>query len=701
MSALSVQPPFPAFADAGGQPLEDGYIWIGTVNLNPITNPIVAYWDSALTITAVQPIRTSGGYPVYQGTPARLYVNSDYSIQVQNKNGTVVYSAPAATERYGNIINAQEVVYDPPFTGAVATNVEAKLAQTASIIDFGADPTGTSDSSSAIQAAINAVGQNGMITYPKGTYRISSTVSLLVQQVHFGQDAILQADSGVTIFSRTTNGFPGRIQFNNLRFEGTSNTGVAISITNNTPFVEIQNCYFSEFSTGVILDGSYCSNFFNTYFSYNLFGCKLLNECHSTQLINCFFDGNTYAGLCVNGDPVNGNLGANVHNITSMGCAYQNSEFGLWVESCYEFAAYSTYHEGNTKQDMRLGVGDGGTYGRFCYNFTVDSWQSSSPCGDGQNIGIEHAVGGNMRGLAFNAGCSTTATLLQVDGFSDKIEIDYHRFTTVTPTTTAPFNFIGNAASRVAVFNDGRALYPRSMTTAIRFGTMAAQPEGVYSGSVPSSGRPALFLESVGTNQDMVIKVTDLERHFDASNTLGFLVDHLNDRVETAYTLRPITDNTVALGGGSNRWTEVFAANGTINTSDEREKDLIGDVPQAWLDAWADVGYTRFKFKDAIEKKGEAARWHVGLIAQRVEQAFAARGINAFEIGLLCYDEWDDEFEDVLEEKEITDSEGNKSKVLVKTGERIQTQKAGNRYGVRYEQALALECAYLRSKLGA
>jgi hypothetical protein len=93
MSALSVEPPYPAFADADGQPLDDGYIWIGTVNLNPITNPIVAYWDSALTITAVQPIRTSGGYPVYQGTPSRIYTDSDYSIQVQNKNATVVYTS--------------------------------------------------------------------------------------------------------------------------------------------------------------------------------------------------------------------------------------------------------------------------------------------------------------------------------------------------------------------------------------------------------------------------------------------------------------------------------------------------------------------------------------------------------------------------------------------------------------------------------
>jgi hypothetical protein len=93
MSALSVEPPYPAFADADGQPLEDGFINVGVVNLNPITNPIAVFFDAAFTIPAVQPIRTSGGYPVYQGTPARIYTASDYSIQVQNKNGTVVYTS--------------------------------------------------------------------------------------------------------------------------------------------------------------------------------------------------------------------------------------------------------------------------------------------------------------------------------------------------------------------------------------------------------------------------------------------------------------------------------------------------------------------------------------------------------------------------------------------------------------------------------
>jgi len=63
MSMIEVQPPYPAFAGADGQPLENGYIWIGTVNLSPQVNPIAVYWDAANTIAAPQPIRTLNGYP--------------------------------------------------------------------------------------------------------------------------------------------------------------------------------------------------------------------------------------------------------------------------------------------------------------------------------------------------------------------------------------------------------------------------------------------------------------------------------------------------------------------------------------------------------------------------------------------------------------------------------------------------------------
>jgi hypothetical protein len=123
MSALSIQPPYPAFAGADGLPLENGYIWIGTVNLNPQVNQIAVYWDAALTIPAVQPIRTLNGYPVYQGTPSRFYAASDYSIQVLDSKGSVVYtsfngnvsSGSAATNATGNGTQTIFPVGSPPF----------------------------------------------------------------------------------------------------------------------------------------------------------------------------------------------------------------------------------------------------------------------------------------------------------------------------------------------------------------------------------------------------------------------------------------------------------------------------------------------------------------------------------------------------------------------------------------------------------
>ena len=93
MSTIEVRPPYPAFADADGQPLENGYIWIGAVNLSPQANQIAVYWDDAQTIPAPQPIRTLNGYPSWNGTPARFYVTDDYSIQVLDSKGSVVYTS--------------------------------------------------------------------------------------------------------------------------------------------------------------------------------------------------------------------------------------------------------------------------------------------------------------------------------------------------------------------------------------------------------------------------------------------------------------------------------------------------------------------------------------------------------------------------------------------------------------------------------
>jgi hypothetical protein len=98
MSALPISPVYPIFTDIDGQPLEAGYVWIGTANLDPQTNPITVYWDAAQTILAAQPIRTIGGYLANNGTPAQIYVDSDFSCKVMNKNGSTLYSAATSSQ---------------------------------------------------------------------------------------------------------------------------------------------------------------------------------------------------------------------------------------------------------------------------------------------------------------------------------------------------------------------------------------------------------------------------------------------------------------------------------------------------------------------------------------------------------------------------------------------------------------------------
>lgn len=89
------------------------------------------------------------------------------------------------------------------------------------------------------------------------------------------------------------------------------------------------------------------------------------------------------------------------------------------------------------------------------------------------------------------------------------------------------------------------------------------------------------------------------------------------------------TDNNKALGAPTRCFSVVYAGTGAINTSDARDKKHIGAIPDDWLNAWADVQWQRYRFRQAGTGKGQKGRWHVGLVAQAVHSAFARHGLDA------------------------------------------------------------------------
>lgn len=90
---LPVETPFKVYTGLDGKPLDNGYVYFGIANQNPITAPVTVYWDAAGTQPAAQPLRTVNGYIMRAGTPANVFFDGAYSELVQDSKGRQVFYA--------------------------------------------------------------------------------------------------------------------------------------------------------------------------------------------------------------------------------------------------------------------------------------------------------------------------------------------------------------------------------------------------------------------------------------------------------------------------------------------------------------------------------------------------------------------------------------------------------------------------------
>ena len=165
--------------------------------------------------------------------------------------------------------------------------------------------------------------------------------------------------------------------------------------------------------------------------------------------------------------------------------------------------------------------------------------------------------------------------------------------------------------------------------------------------------------------------------------TAGIRGQHKNI-LELSYTsILPCVNNQMNLGSGQHTFANTYLNASPTILSDAREKTDISNVPDAVLDAWGEVNWEQFRMVSAVEEKGLNARTHTGLVAQRIDEVFRRHGLDACKYGLLCHDSWEARPEQMNEKGEVV----------------FEAVEAGDKWSVRYEEALAMEATYQRREV--
>lgn len=250
------------FCDANGAPLGAGTVAFYI----PGTTTLKVTWKDPEQGTAnTNPVNLDSA------GEAIIYGFGQYRQVVKDKNGVLVWDQltqdgiSEATQvvdsfaaELANETNPAEgtalVGYFQSTSGWVGRTLQSKLLDQISVLDFGADPSGTADSSVGIQNALNA---SLNVYFPPGTYKISSAMSLQVGQEIWGAGAgnTIISIAGAVAGFQLINGAIGeaKILVRDLTLNGAnaSATGLEFTLCES---VTVENVRFAGLQFNIVID---------------------------------------------------------------------------------------------------------------------------------------------------------------------------------------------------------------------------------------------------------------------------------------------------------------------------------------------------------------------------------------------------------------------------------------------------------------
>jgi hypothetical protein len=162
-----------------------------------------------------------------------------------------------------------------------------------------------------------------------------------------------------------------------------------------------------------------------------------------------------------------------------------------------------------------------------------------------------------------------------------------------------------------------------------------------------SSGKMICISESDNTPNDNMAAIGMTPNASFGSLFIGtancglHLTSQLTNTIQPCNAIGVSNDNTISLGSASATFKDIYATDTTINTSDRNKKQDIQDLSEAERQvATACKGLIKkYKWRSAVESKGGDARWHFGIIAQELEQAFTDYNLDAGDYGVFVKEE--------------------------------------------------------------